>query len=764
MSLWQIPAPSEIPSAFLDIVRGYTPDGRGSRAAGILWHRGIRQLEQLKGYLDPKLYLPKSPFDFGREMKLAVSRLALARLQGEKVTIWGDFDADGVTATSVLWEGLGQFLTPHLQLDYYIPNRIAESHGLNCRGIDRLADKGTRLIVTCDTGSTNLKEIEYAASLGIDTIITDHHTLPDDRPPVISILNPRYFVETHPLYHLSGVAVAYKLVEAMYLSFPDIPRQPLENLLDLVAIGLIADLVKLTGDCRYLAQLGIKKLAASSHPGVRVLLELCQKTGDRPTDISFGIGPRINAVSRIHGDASFCVELLTSKDEKLCRELAMNAELANTRRKELQQIIVKQVKKKLERIDLSTTNVIILDDPQWSAGILGLVAGQIAQEYYRPTILLSSAEDEQSELKLAKGSARSIAEIDLYQLVASQAHLLHRFGGHPLAAGLSLTVENLPLFCEGINQRLRQQGIDINNLAQKIEADIIVSVAELGASLFKELKLIEPCGMGNPAPKLLIEKCWFTSVRHANIQDRKGLKVSYIKTNFEIWDVSVKKGFPGTWWGHYQDEIAANTIYDAMVELDYNPYHDRYEVRIIALKLHAHEDSFYTTRVGDEYLLDWRNQEIAVDNKSLSCDIQLLQNCPVQWQEIETKYYSAREEAKKLALAYTNNSCEPEEIFKKLVGMAKYLSRTRKKISYEQLQAKLNLSTYTLQLGLNTLDSCGIKNYQVGEGMMFKLEKLTPPEGKKWREFLGAIAEEQFQKQYFSTVPLPIIQKTLKQF
>ncbi|HAG81979.1 MAG TPA: single-stranded-DNA-specific exonuclease RecJ, partial [Cyanobacteria bacterium UBA12227] len=243
------------------------------------------------------VYNPASPFEFGQEMKSAIKRLHQAIKAGEKVTIWGDFDADGITATSVLWEGLGQFFTQNQQLTYYIPNRLTESHGLNRAGIDQLATSETKLIVTCDTGSTNLKEIDYAQQLGIDIIITDHHTLPDERPPVISIINPRYFAETHPLFHLSGVAVAYKLVEALYQTLPNIPKQPVEDLLDLVAIGLIADLVQLSGDCRYLAQRGIQKLQQQlktrTRPGVARLLELCQRSGDRPTDISFGIGPRI---------------------------------------------------------------------------------------------------------------------------------------------------------------------------------------------------------------------------------------------------------------------------------------------------------------------------------------------------------------------------------------------------------------------------------------------------------------------------------------
>ncbi|MDJ0726325.1 MAG: DHH family phosphoesterase, partial [Prochloraceae cyanobacterium] len=358
-SQWQIPTKIEIPQEFIAAVKQFKPPAGGEYLAQLLWQRGFRDLDRLPGFLDPNLYQSSDPFAFGKEMKLAVARLETAFLSGEKVTIWGDFDADGITSTSVLKEGLGQFFTREGQLDYYIPDRFRESHGLNLAGIEKLKRSGTQLIVTCDTGSTNIEEIDYAADLGIDIIITDHHTLPPQRPEAIAIINPRYFCSDHPLYHLSGVAVAYKLIEALYQTFPDLPQQPLAELLDLVAIGLIADVVELKGDCRYLAQIGIAQLQKQTvnptRPGVAELLRLCSRNGDRPTDISFGIGPRINAVSRIKGDAKDVVELLTSRDSKCCQKLAEDTELANTRRKSLQQSLVKKVKQKLARIDLSTT-------------------------------------------------------------------------------------------------------------------------------------------------------------------------------------------------------------------------------------------------------------------------------------------------------------------------------------------------------------------------------------------------------------------------
>ncbi|MEG3440133.1 single-stranded-DNA-specific exonuclease RecJ [Pannus brasiliensis CCIBt3594] len=765
MTNWQIPPSIDLPPWYLDTIARYTPESDGHSVARILWQRGIRERGELLAFLDGKAYQPTSPFDFGQEMNFAVKRLREAIKRGEKVTIWGDFDADGVTATSVLWEGLGQFFPQYLQLDYYIPDRLTESHGLNRRGIDALAETGTRLIVTCDTGSTNLVEIDHANSIGIDIIITDHHTLPDDRPDVVALINPRYFIESHPLYHLSGVAVAYKLVEAMYETLPDIPRQPLENLLDLVAIGLIADLVQLRGDCRYLARKGIEKLQKQrqnpTRPGVAKLLEFCQRTGDRPTDISFGLGPRINAVSRVHGDARFCVELLTGQDAKRCQELAEQAELANTRRKEIQQDIIKQVKRKLERIDLSTTNVIILEDPQWQAGILGLVAGQIAGEYYRPTILLSTSEEERvadAGTVLAKGSARSIRDIDLYQLVASQSHLLHRFGGHPFAAGLSLPVENLPLFREGINQQLRRTGIDLTSFSPSVEVDLVVTVADLGQSLFRELKLLEPCGMGNPAPKLLIRDCWFTNLWQKNPEDLKGKKISYPRVTFEIHDGSIERGFRGVWWGHSKEDILVGTRYDAAVELDYNPRFDRYEIRLLALQPHSNESVNHLFLNSADTLIDWRDREIS--DRLTRLDPHLLLDCPTDWTKIYREYQQALAREKRLALAYSSPSeSSARETWKNLVGIAKYLIRTEESISRRMLREKLSIGDRTLSIGLQALADNGIDVREKEGSLLFSTVNRSNPETIE--RFLEAIAEEIFLKQYFAKVPVETMKELL---
>lgn len=759
---WHLAQTVTPPEWLITTIQRLAPDLSGQYLAQILWQREIYDSQKITGFLDPNHYQPVSPAAFGVEMQRAIQRLQQACDRNQKVAIWGDFDADGITSTAVLWDGLGQFFVQNHSLTYTIPNRITESHGLNCSGIKRLADQGYQLIVTCDTGSTNLTEIEYAQTLGLDVIVTDHHTLPPDRPPVTAIINPRYFPADHPLAHLSGVAVAYKLVEALYAALPDIPEQPLEHLLDLVAIGLIADLVALKGDCRYLAQRGIEQLQLQltrrTRPGIAKLLEFCKRNGDRPTDISFGLGPRINAVSRIHGDASFCVELLTSKDPIRCQQLAEETELANARRKSLQKDVLKQVTRKLEALDLSTTAVIVLSDAQWPVGVLGLVAGQIAQTYGRPTILLCEEMVAQAgETQLARGSARSVNQIDLYELVQSQASLLKSFGGHPFAAGLSLPVTDIPLLRAAINQQARQQLA--TTMPTIIQADLKVTLAEVGKnggrSLFKELKLLEPCGMGNPVPKLLIQNCWFDQVWNENIRDRKGNKVQYIKTTFDIFDISVEEGFPGLWWGHYKEDIPSGYC-DAIVELDFNAYRKQYEVRLVALQ--PTDEGLPQTEITS-YIKDWRQGT----NKAKQSNLLMMEQCPQDWADLQKWGRQAQEAGKTLTLAYDASDSPPAaEVWKQLVGIAKFLARTGETAHLSQVQSMLDIGPKSLQTGLNSLRTFGLVGQCLQDVLQVDTDQPitnleTMDRQQAIQQFLDAVREEQFQRQYFQSVPLVVM-------
>ena len=728
----------------------------GKFAAKLLVQRGIIEPEKLAAFLSIEAYQPTSAFAFP-EMPEAIARIQLAYEQKELIAIWGDFDADGITATSVLWEGLGQFFAQGDRLVFYIPDRLKESHGLSIKGVDELRSQcqdPVNLIITCDTGSTSLEAIKYANTLGINVIITDHHTLPDVRPPVAAIINPRYLTNDHPLFHLSGVAVAYKLMEALYETLPEVPSQSLEDLLDLVAIGLVADLVQLTGDCRYLAQKGIEVLRQKKRLGVRLLLEQCKRVGDRPIDISFGIAPRINAVSRIWGDVRKCVELLTTSDERLGKSLIDQTELANTQRKALQKKVFKQVQSKIEQIDLSTTGIIVLVDPQWSVGVLGLVAGQVVGEYGRPTILCTLDDG------IAKGSARSLEGINLYELLKGQEHLLTSFGGHPLAGGLSFPIENLQVLIEAIDQQFWSQYGQLQSKSLKI--DLEVKISDLNKDLFNELRQLEPFGMGNPYPKLLVRDCTFSGVSNANIRNQKGQKVEYIKTEFTLSD-RLGNQIYGDWWGHYSYELPDSTC-DVVIELVDNAFRRRYDARLLDFKVNSPSlipelpalasTSSRGVNLANIKILDLRgSNQSELTPSAIICD-----RCPQNWQDFNTIIDRAHQDQQSLALVYPN----PDHIngaiaWQTLVGIAKYLSRTGKEIKRSQLITKLGIEDQrVLQIGFEALQEYGYLVSLVNDEFDDSDQKIcvssissTDNPSPTAQQFIKAANEIIFQQQFF---------------
>jgi single-stranded-DNA-specific exonuclease len=772
----------QIPPWLIPLIQAELPGCAGHYAAQLLWDRGLRDPNEIRGFLNPDCYQPTSPEAFGPEIEAAIARLITAYERHESVTIWGDFDADGVTATAVLWEGLGQFFSEG-QLQYWIPNRLTDSHGLNEAGVRAIAAQGVSLVVTCDTGSGNQAELELAQDLGLDVIITDHHTLPMNRPPVVAIINPRYFPTRHPLADLSGVAVAYKLVEALYSALPAVPHQPLTELLDLVAIGLIADLVTLRGDGRYLAQRGIQVLQSRldhpTRPGVSELLQLCKRQGDRPTDIAFGIGPRINAVSRIHGDAHACVTLLTSRDLKVCKQLAIDTEIANTRRRDLQKRIKTEVEAQLKALDLSTTDVIVLADSQWPLGILGIVAGDIARTYRRPTLLLqieSPNGDPDHPEAIARGSARSIAGLDLYELLASQRHQLIRLGGHPQAAGLSLPASRLPVFSQALNQACRLLRSE-RAIAPEPAWDLCVTVQELGQGLFRELKLLEPYGMGNPAPRLLIHNAWVGQARHRNMTDLRGKRVQYLRTHFRLWDETVANpsmgnkpdtGFPGIWWGHSQSDLPHDRC-DLIVELDYNTYTRQYEVRLLDWLAQSASERTSPSSSPTLQILDWRaptadpaaGTAIAAGAQPLTVN-----QCPRNWDEWGHWVHQARQQGQPLAIAFpTEPPPPPETIWTTLVGIAKYLARTGEERELGAIAQRLWLDPVTLKQGFPVLARLGLQVLPTRKGwirvqsVQSSADIQSPTQALQG--FLRAIQEDQFQLRYFQQIPVETLVASL---
>ncbi|NEQ68728.1 MAG: single-stranded-DNA-specific exonuclease RecJ, partial [Symploca sp. SIO2D2] len=371
------------------------------------------------------------------------------------------------------------------------------------------------------------------------------------------------------------------------------------------------------------------------------------------------------------------------------------------------------------------------------------------------------------------------------------------------AAGLSLSVENIPLFTEAINQQLRRQLAHTGMLMTPvIEADVVVTVADLGRELFRELKLLEPCGMGNPIPKLLIQNCWFEAVSNRNTKDFKGRKVQYIKTELEIWDDTTNNGFPGIWWGHYRDEVPKGRCH-AIVELDYNNYKKGAEVRIVALQSTQAEFSFNVPTELD-WILDWRGVEeeemgrwgdgetgrwedkeekeelnVLISNSQTTNNQQQITNnqpitileCPTSWDELQVWCRRAIAAERKLAIAYSPPKLlPPRDIWEQLVGIAKFLSRTKQAATLTQLKEKLELSDRTLQSGLNALPLLGFQVQRVDWGVQIhwqpgesSSEATNSTTNELIQEFLAGVEEEQFRRQYFYQVPLSTVQTIVTQ-
>jgi single-stranded-DNA-specific exonuclease len=778
-SPWQLKPLQQLPDWLMELLHLRFPQYDGRFIAQILTQRGLQDADSVLAFLDSLHYQPTPPSAFGVEMEQAVERLIQARDRQEAVFIWGDFDADGITATAVLWEGLGQFFEQDQTLHFFIPNRLKESHGLSIAGIESIAAQGAQLIVTCDTGSSDAAEIARAQLLGIDIIITDHHTLPPERPAVAAFLNSRTFAPRHPLAHLSGVAVAYKLIEALYEKLPQVPQAPLEDLLDLVAIGLIADLVQLTGDCRYLAQKGLMRLKQQlvnpTRLGVVKLLELCNRTGDRPSDVAFGLGPRINALSRIHGNAREGVELLTTHDPVRAAVLAESAEVTNLCRKEVQQRVTREAEIYLERVDLEAAAVMVLSDPQWPVGVLGLVASHLAQTYGRPAILLSTAGSSPGS-PLLRGSARSVRGIDLYTLLQQQAHLLERFGGHPFAAGLSLSLENLPLFIASINQSFRQ------TIGQwtppPLEIDLEVTLADIvregGVCLFRELQQLEPYGMGNPAPQLLIRQCWLERRRGSATQGMgdsfasRVRKVRSKRTRFMLRDASTSTLFPGVWWGHDPEELPQGCC-DVVVELEYGQLYKQpeYHLRLTAIRPAAEREALANPAAREPWLLDWRQPETEYDRSN---PILCLDRCPNDWEELDIWAQQANTQHEKLALAYPASPLSETTLkWQQLAGLAKYLARTQQQVTLAAVQQRLELERRSLSFGLEALKSLGFRLNLEAETMSMQAQPIPLTEAEAAaatqaiQRFLNALAEEHFQHEYFQRAPVAQLQQTLEQ-
>lgn len=457
----------------------------------LLYNRGVKR-EGIVPFLSADRRLEANPFLLP-DISQAVSRVYKAILAREKIAVYGDFDVDGVTATVILVQGLswlGAEVIP------YIPDRINEGHGLKIAALEELRAQGVNLVITVDCGITDLAEVKQAQEMGMDMIITDHHIPLGSLPRAIAVVDPKRKDSMYPYPDLAGAGVVFKLLQALF--HKDGREKWLSRFLDLVALATVTDVVTLVGENRYLVKEGLKELNNSSRVGIQEMVKLAElKPGELDVeDISWVLGPRLNAAGKMN-NASTSYQLLTTKSPDEARLLALELEERNAQRQKLTNEVLSRVKEKLAtRLHLP---VLIEGDESYSVSVIGLVAGKLVDEFYKPAIIISLGPE------LCQGSCRSIPEFNIVSALAECRNLLIAFGGHSLAAGFTVSRQNLAQ----LEQRLMSLAMDQLghlDLRPEIVIDAELPLSAFSGETYNLMQKLSPFGQGNPQPTFLTRR------------------------------------------------------------------------------------------------------------------------------------------------------------------------------------------------------------------------------------------------------------------
>lgn len=457
----------------------------------VLANRGVTELEDIEAFVKPPdLASYPDPLRL-TGMSAAVERIARAVQDSEKIVVYGDFDADGVTSTSLLTLALRHF---GASAEPYIPNRVNEGYGLNANAVAEIAGRGATLLITVDCGISGRHEVAEAHRAGLDVIVTDHHHLPDELPEAAACINPKQAAPGCECYHdLAGVGVAYQLVRALVKRLGKPPGLRNLDMLGLVAIGTVADVVPLRGANRSLVTQGIEAISRHSLPGLRTLLrfahvDLASVDAER---IGFVVGPRLNAAGRVD-DASTAYRLLMTESENEAIGLAQKLEAQNRRRQAIMNSVVEQARERARRLG-NDTKIILLHDTGWPSGVVGLVAGRLAEEFGRPTLILEEGPEE------SRGSARSGRNFNMVEALAELKDMLIKYGGHEAAAGFTIKTGRIAELNEKINSIANRRMQD-DNAQPTVWADAEITMAEVNDGTFDSLNRLAPFGSANASP------------------------------------------------------------------------------------------------------------------------------------------------------------------------------------------------------------------------------------------------------------------------
>lgn len=738
---WQEPTPVDVSAALNDAVGGHR------LVTEHLARKGILTAAEAQRFLSVDHYTPASANDLP-DIDRAVERLKRAIADKDQILIWGDFDVDGQTATALLYSALKQ---QGAQVSTHVPNRFSEGHGIHLPTLKTKLNGGVDLVLTCDTGVSAPEAVDFAASRGVDVVITDHHALPDTLPAAVAVVNPQRLPAGHALRELPGVGVAYKLVEALFAG------EETEAFLDLVALGIVADVMVQADDTRYLLQRGLARLRENQRTGLRAILERAEIAAGELNEghIGFAIAPRLNALGRLD-DANPAVELLTTEDWGRARILAQSLESFNARRKYLSNQVYQSAIAQIEAEPwLLEYAALVLSHEDWHSGVIGIVASRLVEEFGLPTILLATPDD------TARGSARSIAGVDITAALGQVSGMLQRYGGHSMAAGMSLPADKVFAFRRALSRVVRAMDAPA---AQPLIIDGALTLGEISLELTRDIERLAPFGNGNP-PLTLV-------TRDLKLVSRKGLGRRGEHLQVEVEDETGKKQRVIWWRGAGQDlpsgrfdlayTLRTSTykgVHEPLMEwLHYRQY-DRalvdiqddepgYELVDYRESQQPHTD-LAGVREWHPTALVWAEVERiegAVNRLQLrSSETLIVWSIPPS-AEIWAAALATVSPERLILFGGRNESENLAAFLERLAGLVKYsVNRRGGAVGLEALAAATGQGERTAQVGLQVLRALGKLDYQVqasGEYLLQRADKAATDELDKLRRRLDMLLRE----------------------
>lgn len=540
----------------------------------LLVQRGIKTFGEAKSFFRPQLTELFDPF-LMNDMDKAVNRLNQAIGRKEKILVYGDYDVDGITAVALVYKFLRKYFCSKSQVDFYIPDRYTEGYGVSYQGIDYAAKNKFNLVIALDCGIKAVEKVEYANSLGVDFIICDHHTPDDTLPNAIAVLDPKRVDSTYPDSNLSGCGVGFKLMQA-FAQNNNIEFESLIPFLDLLAVSIASDIVPINGENRILSYYGLKQLNMSPCVGMKSIIDICGLTDKEITvsDIVFKIGPRLNASGRLQS-AKEAVKLLIIPDEStadrgMLEQMAEKIDQYNLDRKKLDKNITDEATEELENADdFEKQSSIVVYNPNWHKGVVGIVASRLTERYYKPTIVLTHSNG------FATGSGRSVQGFDIYKAIESCRDILENFGGHMYAVGLSMKEENVPEFQKRFEKYVSENLSEEQRLPQ-IDIDACIDFRDITPKFFRLLKQFSPYGPENSKPIFVTRRTFDYGTSKVVGKEQEHLKLELIDSKSECIMNGIAFGM-----SEFNDYIKSLNPVDICYSIEENTFNGNTSIQLV---------------------------------------------------------------------------------------------------------------------------------------------------------------------------------------